>query len=152
MLSDVPLMAYLGWNWIPFPNGLLIACFWFYGLLQLTRNSSDCRAHTCDLPASTSAHSPLQAGGWPDTILSISGEPWAGLAPNLLPSRGIFWSRIPPFSRFRRDVTCAERLPARCTFQECGKAQEGISYAASELVARLREDFLLWVASNLQMP
>jgi len=40
MLSDVPLMDYLGWNWIPFPNGLLIACFWFYRLLRLTRNSS----------------------------------------------------------------------------------------------------------------
>lgn len=99
MLSDVPLMAYLGWNWIPFPNGLLIACFWFYRLLQLTRSSSsssDRGARTCDLPARTSARSPLRAAGWPDTIPSISGEPWAGLAPNSLPSHGIFWSCTPP--------------------------------------------------------
>lgn len=104
MLSDVPLMAYLGWNWIPFPNGLLIACFWFYRLLQLTRSSSssssDRGARTCDLPARTSARSPLRAAGWPDTIPSISGEPWAGLAPNSLPSHGIFWSCTPPFSQF----------------------------------------------------
>lgn len=157
MLSDVPLMAYLGWNWIPFPNGLLIACFWFYRLLQLTRSSSsrssDRGARTCDLPARTSARSPLRAAGWPDTIPSISGEPWAGLAPNSLPSHGIFWSCTPPPSRsFWREITCAGRLPARCTSQECGRAQESISCAASELVARPREDFLLWVASNLQMP
>lgn len=108
MLSDVLLMAYLGWNWIPFPNGLLIACFWFYRLLQLTHNSSDHHAHTCDLPTSTSVRSPLDAGGWPGTIPSISGEPKAGLAPSFLPPYHVYWSRLVPPPSFLGEISCAE--------------------------------------------
>lgn len=112
MLSDVPLMAYLGWNWIPFPNGLLIACFWFYRLLQLTCNSSNCHARTCDLPASTSARPPLNAGEWPENVLSRFGGPRADLAPNFL--------LLPP-AVFCGEIPCTEHRAAQRTSQSAAR-------------------------------
>lgn len=99
MLSDVPLMAYLGWNWIPFPNGLLIACFWFYRLLQLTRNSSDCRTHTCDLPEHICTLTPTcrpVARHHPEHLWGAQGRSCTQFAP--LP--WYFLEQDPPFSQF----------------------------------------------------
>lgn len=80
MLSDVPLMDYLGWNWIPFPNGLLIACFWFYRLLRLTHNSSHLRAHS---------RAPCRrAGSSPAVRASPQVAVWPGMSQGTLGSLG----------------------------------------------------------------
>lgn len=114
MLSDVPLMAYLGWNWIPFPNGLLIACFWFYRLLQLTHNSSDRHAYTCDLPTSTSARSPLDAGGSHNPQHLWGAQPGIGLDQIFSHPVACAGARSPLFTIFggRSHVLSTDQLSA----------------------------------------